>query len=227
MLALNSALDILLIVHTVYYYVKRSVKMKTKQVAVIGSAFNPPHLGHKDVIEQIYQDFDEILLVPSYRHAFGKQMVAFNHRLYMASMMGQAFHSECYLAYQHSTPILTSDIEREIGKAKAGPVYTYDVLDALETRYSNIGVDAQLTFVVGPDNASHETWSKFYRGEEIIKRWSLRSVSERMPVHSTEIRALISDYPRPAFLFETRFKKYLDGLIAKYIFNNKLYGVHL
>ena len=202
------------------------LKMINKRIAVIGSAFNPPHLGHKDVIEQIYLDFDEVLLVPSYRHAFAKQMVDFNHRLYMASMMGQAFHNECYLAYQHSTPILTSDIEREIGQTRAGPVYTYDVLEALEARYQTAGVNAQLTFVVGPDNANHETWSKFYKGEEIVNRWRLRSVSERLPVHSTGIRELITDFSRPRFLFEARFKKYLDNLVARYIFDNRLYGVH-
>lgn len=203
------------------------LKMKNKRVAVIGSAFNPPHLGHKDIIEQIYLDFDEILLIPSYRHAFGKKMVAFKHRLFMTSMMGQAFHNECYLAYQHSTPILTSDIEREIGQTQTGPVYTFNVLETLEAKYQKAGINAQLTFVVGPDNASHETWSKFFRGDEIMKRWNLRSVSERISVHSTEIRALISEYPRPAFLFETRFRQYLDGLIANYIFSNKLYGVHI
>ncbi len=200
--------------------------MKKKRVAVIGSAFNPPHLGHKDVIEQVYQSFDEILLVPSFKHAFGKKMVPFEHRLYMASMMGQFFHNESYIQYGEHTPILTSDIERDIGAQKKGPVYTFDVLEALEKKYQSAGIETELTFIVGPDNASFETWSKFYRGEEILKRWNLRSVSERVVVHSTEIRELISEFPRPSFLFETRFKKYMDGMIANYIYNNKLYGVH-
>ncbi|MCW8877014.1 MAG: adenylyltransferase/cytidyltransferase family protein [Kangiellaceae bacterium] len=203
-----------------------SKKNDRRRVAVIGSAFNPPHLGHKDVIEQIYRDFDEILLVPSYRHAFGKKMVPFEHRLYMASMMGQCFHNENYIHYLSATPILTSDIERRIGDSKPGAVYTYDVLSALEQNYQNAGIESELTFIVGPDNACYETWNKFYRGDEILERWKLRSVSERIPVHSTQIRNLISEFPRPAFLFETRFKKYLDGTVANYIFNNKLYGVY-
>ena len=200
--------------------------MKKRHVAVIGSAFNPPHLGHKDVIEQVYQSFDEILLVPSFKHAFGKKMVPFEHRLYMASMMGQCFHNESYIQYGEHTPILTSDIEREIGAQKEGPVYTFDVLEALEKKYQKAGIESELTFIVGPDNASFETWSKFYRGDEILERWKLRSVSERIAVHSTEIRKLISEFPRPSFLFEARFKKYMDGMVANYIYNNRLYGVH-
>lgn len=200
--------------------------MKTNKIAIIGSAFNPPHLGHKDIIEQVYQDFDEILLIPSYRHAFGKEMVPYNDRLFMASMLGQSFHSEKHQKYNHTTPIAISAIEREIGLKNNKPVYTFDVLNELEKRYLNANIKPELTFIIGPDNAAHETWSKFYRGEEIMQRWNLRAVSERIPVHSTIIRELIADYRRPEFLFETRLKKYMDSVIAKYIFNHRLYGAH-
>ena len=202
-------------------------KSKIKRIAVIGSAFNPPHLGHKDIIEQIYQDYDEILLIPSYRHAFGKKMVPYQDRLFMASMLGEAFHAEKYLNFDANAVIATSAIERDLGADNDRPVYTFDVLNELEMRYKNANIQAELTFIIGPDNASHENWSKFYRGEEIVKRWNLRSVSERVNIHSTLIRELISEYPRPSFLFESRFKKYLDGVVAKYIFNHQLYGVHV
>jgi nicotinate-nucleotide adenylyltransferase len=204
-----------------------NVNMVKKRIGIIGSAFNPPHLGHKDIIEQIYKDYDEILLIPSYRHAFGKNMVPFKDRLYMASMLGQTFHAEKYLNFEHQTAIITSGIERDLGIDNESPVYTFDVLSELEQRYLNANVQPDLTFIVGPDNATHETWAKFYRGEEILKRWNLRTVSERVPVHSTLIRELITEYPRPDFLFESRFKKYLDGMIANYIFNHRLYGVHV
>ena len=200
--------------------------MKTKRIAIIGSAFNPPHLGHKDVIEQIYQDYDEILLVPSYRHAFGKEMVAYNDRLCMASMLGQVFHAESFMNYKQIAQIATSAIERDLGANNNNPVYTFDVLNVLEKRYLKANIKAELTFIIGPDNATFETWNKFYKGKEIIERWNLRAVSERLPVHSTMIRELIADFPRPAFLFETRLKQNLDGIIANYIFKQRLYGAH-
>jgi len=202
-----------------------SVLGKTKKIGIIGSAFNPPHLGHKDIIEQVYQDFDEILLVPSYRHAFAKKMVPYKDRLFMASMLGQSFHAERFKTFNHAATIATSSIEREIGINSNVPVYTYDVLNELEQRYLNANIQPELTFIVDPDNATHETWSKFYKGDEILQRWNLRSVSERIPVHSSIIRELIADYHRPEFLFKTRLKNYLDGVIAQYIFNHRLYGV--
>ncbi|TQV72237.1 nicotinate-nicotinamide nucleotide adenylyltransferase [Aliikangiella marina] len=200
--------------------------MISKRVGIIGSAFNPPHLGHKDIIEQVYRDYDEILLVPSYRHAFGKSMVPYQYRLYMASMLGQAFHQEKYLKFTQSTPIATSSIERELGEKNKAPVFTFNLLEALEERYRSADIEPKLTFIIGPDNASFETWRKFYKGDEILKRWNIRPVSERVSVHSTMIRELIAEYPRPGFLFAARFKNYLDDMIAHYIFENKLYGVH-
>jgi len=203
-----------------------NMSSKTKKIGIIGSAFNPPHLGHKDIIEQVYQDFDEILLVPSYRHPFAKKMVSYKDRLYMASMLGQSFHAESFRRFDSAATIATSSIEREIGIKSSKPVYTYDVLEELEQRYLNANIKPELTFIIGPDNATHDTWSKFYKGDEISQRWNLRSVSERIPVHSSIIRELIADYHRPEFLFETRLKNYLDGVIAKYIFNHRLYGAH-
>ncbi len=206
---------------------KTQLKKTRKRIAVIGSAFNPPHLGHKDVIEQVYRDFDEILLVPSYRHAFGKKMEPFKHRLYMASMLAQAFHRENAVRYPQATPIITSDIEMHIGNQKSGPVFTFDVLNQLEKYYQQANLDCELHFVVGPDNTSFDSWKKFYRGDEIIQRWKLHGVSERVNIRSTDVRRLMSSFRRPLKLFEARLKTQVEQPIAQYIFNHKLYGVHI
>ncbi|HIB77351.1 MAG TPA: hypothetical protein EYO58_06995 [Flavobacteriales bacterium] len=42
-------------------------------IAVFGSAFNPPHLGHMDVVRQCLSHVDQVLIVPSARHPFGKK----------------------------------------------------------------------------------------------------------------------------------------------------------
>ena len=44
------------------------------RIAVMGSAFNPPSLGHKDVVEQALKQCDQVWLVPAFRHAWGKSM---------------------------------------------------------------------------------------------------------------------------------------------------------
>ncbi len=45
-----------------------------KKIAIFGSAFNPPSLGHKSVIESL-SHFDLVLLEPSIAHAWGKNML--------------------------------------------------------------------------------------------------------------------------------------------------------
>ena len=47
------------------------------RIAVMGSAFNPPSLGHKDVVEQALKQCDQVWLVPAFRHAWGKKMAAY------------------------------------------------------------------------------------------------------------------------------------------------------
>lgn len=50
-----------------------------KKIAVFGSAFNPPTLGHKSIIDSLGH-FDLVLLVPSIAHAWGKTMLDYELR---------------------------------------------------------------------------------------------------------------------------------------------------
>jgi nicotinate-nucleotide adenylyltransferase len=199
--------------------------MKTKNIGILGSAFNPPHLGHKDVIQQVSQNFDEILLIPSFNHAFNKKMVSYQDRLCMTSMLAQSFYIETDQTNKQLAPIVTSSIEKELGIHTDSPVYTYDVLNELERRYLNSEIKPTLNFIIGPDNATEKIWSKFYKGEEIVDRWNLTIVSERIPVRSTVIRELIA-HSDPEAIFKSPLMKYLDKPIAQYIFNHQLYGAN-
>lgn len=201
--------------------------MKTKNIGILGSAFNPPHLGHKDIIEQVYQNFDEILLIPSFHHAFNKKMEPYQDRLCMTSMLAKSFQTEKHQVKEQLTPVMVSSIERDLGSHTDSPVYTFDVLNELEQRYLNANIKPTLNFIIGPDNATEKIWSKFHRGEEIVERWYLTIVRERIPVRSSLIRELITDSPEPELLLETRLSKYIDTPIVKYIINHHLYGANL
>ena len=161
--------------------------MNQQQVAVFGSAFNPPHLGHADVMHQVLQHTSSLILVPSYQHAFGKKMMPFSLRLQMLQAMLKDLNLE--------KRVLVSEIERDIAKrqSEAGKtsqaIYTYDVLEALE---AELATD-KLVFVVGPDNAAPETWRKFYRAEELTKRWELWAAEERLPVRSSGLREKLAN----------------------------------
>ncbi|WP_028881637.1 adenylyltransferase/cytidyltransferase family protein [Teredinibacter turnerae] len=164
--------------------------MAAASIGVLGSAFNPPHNGHADVVTQALAEFDRVLLVPSYRHAFGKNMLPYHWRLQMVAALVENMADERVALF---------DIEESLAEAQGDPtrpVYTYDVLAETERQFPN----GKIAFIVGPDNAATSTWQKFYRGDEILKRWCLWPAAERIPVRSSDIRAQAERgiFPSPA-----------------------------
>jgi nicotinate-nucleotide adenylyltransferase len=162
--------------------------MIQNKTAVFGSAFNPPHLGHADVIDQALEVFDRVIVVPSYSHAFGKAMAAYSLRLELAeTLIG------LHPGWQQR--VIVSDIEQTIAEKKADkePIYTFDVLNELEAQLPK----SHLVFVVGPDNAALDTWAKFYKAKEIDERWGRWDAKERVCVRSTAIREIINSGGQP------------------------------
>lgn len=147
-----------------------------KRIAVMGSAFNPPTLGHLDVIEQLEAVADEIWLVPAYSHAWGKQMAPYERRCEMLA----AFVAD--VARPH---LRIMAVEHEI--AGDGPVYSIDLMEYLEPRKP---ADSQLLLVLGPDNQA--AFHKFHRAAELEARWPLFFAKERRPIRSTALRAALA-----------------------------------
>lgn len=59
------------------------------RIGLLGGAFDPPHLGHCFIAQQIL-DFglcDEVWFVPAYAHTFQKPMSSVSHRLAMAKLL--------------------------------------------------------------------------------------------------------------------------------------------
>ena len=148
------------------------------RIAVMGSAFNPPSLGHKDVVEQALKQCDQVWLVPAFRHAWGKKMAAYQQRCEMVDLFVQDIADP---------RVSLCAIEHEIASDK--PVYSFDLLAALQTR---IQPDDQLLLVIGPDNAA--AFDKFYRASDIRQRWQLLVVKERISVRSTKIRTALQQH---------------------------------
>lgn len=156
----------------------------TKAIGVFGSAFDPIHFGHIDCLQQIQNEYELIIVVPSFAHAFGKQMADYDLRVQsVTSAVNEACDS-------FANRVLVSDIERVIAQQKQNsPVYTFDVLLAIAEKF---GTD-DLDFVVGPDNANPTQWARFYRSKDILQRWGIKAVEERCNIRSSLIRNMISD----------------------------------
>lgn len=151
-------------------------------VAVLGLAMNPPHLGHLDAIEQLLGQADEVLVVPSAAHAFGKPMAAFPARLDMARLLAARS--------THPDRVRVADIEAQmLAEAPGKPVYTFDLLSRLDRQERRTGV--RYVCAVGPDNAREEVWNRFHRAGEILERFGRVVVEDRLAVRSSAIRAAL------------------------------------
>ncbi|GAA4650734.1 nicotinate-nicotinamide nucleotide adenylyltransferase [Kistimonas scapharcae] len=152
-------------------------------IGVFGSVFDPPTLGHLDVLEQAAGHFDHIILVPSAAHAFSKQPLPFEQRLALLRCFAKP------IALPGCT-LEVSEIENALlNQQPEKPVYTFDVLVALEVTHP----DANLSFIRGPDNAAPETWQRFYRYAEIEARWALFTANERVTARSSQVRQLLQE----------------------------------
>ncbi len=59
------------------------------RIAILGGAFDPPHLGHQLIAEQVldFTDINEVWLAPCYRHSFNKKLTPVRHRVAMTKML--------------------------------------------------------------------------------------------------------------------------------------------
>ncbi|MCL9780090.1 nicotinate-nicotinamide nucleotide adenylyltransferase [Vibrio sp. S4M6] len=145
------------------------------KIAVFGSAFNPPSLGHKSVIESL-SHFDTILLIPSICHAWGKHMADFELRCKLV---------EAFIRDLNLLNLELSRIEESLYKPGES-VTTFDVLENLQKIYRT----DDITFVIGPDN--FVKFNQFCKADEIMTRWSVLACPEKLAVRSTLIREKLS-----------------------------------
>jgi len=113
-----------------------------KRYGIFGGSFNPPHVGHTILAENIREQLslDKVLFIPSGKHALKDDISVRNaeHRLNMAR-----------LAFEKDPHFEVSDIEIE--KAKQGITnYTVDTLIDLYNQYKDDFIKIYL--IVGIDN---------------------------------------------------------------------------
>jgi nicotinate-nucleotide adenylyltransferase len=77
-------------------------------VALLGGSFNPPHVGHLMAALYVHatRPVDEVWLMPSFHHPFGKKMEPFEHRVEMCRAMAEG----------RGDWLKISEVEKEIGK---------------------------------------------------------------------------------------------------------------
>ncbi len=193
-----------------------------QRIGVFGSSFNPPTLGHFNVLKQADNEFDLIVLVPSLAHAFHKAMIDISHRLKMLSIF-----VENWEAYSDKHNVQIENIEETLLNKKdpKAPIYTFDVLSALTKKYQEEGVDCAISFIIGPDNYKKEVWQKFYRYQEIEENWEIFVAKREVAVSSSLVRKIISSHKGDLSSLKEKLENLLDPKIMDYILEHHLYRV--
>ncbi|MFI4937629.1 MAG: adenylyltransferase/cytidyltransferase family protein [Candidatus Berkiellales bacterium] len=191
-----------------------------RQIGVFGASFNPPTLGHQDVVNQALEHFDEILLVPSLSHPFQKKLAPIEHRLKMLTL----FLTNWQRAdQQNKIKIYNIEAEIQTEHPESTFIYTYDVLSEIEKAYQTLHEPFQIHFIMGPDNASPRVWHQFYRYQDIEKQWPLFIAKEQIPIHSTSVKENIAKYQNDPSLLKKVLMTMVGEPIAQYILQHHLY----
>jgi nicotinate-nucleotide adenylyltransferase len=209
-----------------------SLGRKTK-VAILGGAFDPVTNGHIQIAKFVLNtsgEFDEVWLMPAYKHMYNKEMLSSDHRIKM-----------CELAAQVDGRIKVFDYE--IKNKLAGETYNFfkrlHQEEELNKKYN-------FSMIIGMDNANtFDKWVNYQELERMVRfvvvpregyndntnnlgvNWYLKEPHiflnnevDIMKVSSTEVRNILKNEGINKY-------KAIDGLVDKnvlsYIYKNKLY----
>ena len=122
----------------------------TKQIALFGGSFNPPHIGHTlAIIWALSQRVDKVLVVPAFKHEFGKDLAPFQHRVEM-----------CRLAFGWLPNVVISTAEQALGHSR-----TFDTICHLYNVEGRSNI--QLRLLIGTDILEQK--DQWYKWEEVEK----------------------------------------------------------
>lgn len=174
------------------------------KVALYGGSFDPPHIGHLLVVSYVLatQDVDQLWLLPTYRHAFGKKMAPFEDRLEMCRILEAHFPSG----------VVTSSVESEVDSDR-----TVDTLEYLRRRHP----EHDFRLVIGSDilGEAHR-WKAFDRVKELaplilVARGDHPSPEAEGPVmpavSSTEVRRRLAAGEDAALLVPRKVLAYVES----------------
>ncbi|HPS40398.1 MAG TPA: nicotinate (nicotinamide) nucleotide adenylyltransferase [Candidatus Woesebacteria bacterium] len=199
------------------------------KILIFGGTFNPPHLGHQAMIEQVLSKplndgtiFAQIWLLPVGKHSFAKSFVSNEHRLAMLKLMINSIIAKKPLL---KDKILIEKYELE----HDGESQTFLTLEALAKQHP----DCQFSFLIGADNlAQFHLWQNY---ELMLKKYPFY-VYPRLGFSFSPLRQgmiTLDNFPqldvsstevRKAFANRTSLNDLLDAKVHYYIKKNNLFG---
>ncbi|APB31669.1 nicotinate-nucleotide adenylyltransferase [Vagococcus teuberi] len=138
--------------HTIVHEKTEMINEPRKRVGILGGGFNPVHLGHLVMAEQVYAQLalDEFYLMPTYQppHVDKKTVIDASHRVAMLELATK------------SNPHLKVELEEVYREGKS---YTFDTMESLIAKNPN----TDYYFVIGGDMVDY--LPKWYKIDELMK----------------------------------------------------------
>ena len=194
-------------------------------IGLLGGSFDPPHIGHKKIINYCMKLFDKILIIPNKESIdiHKKNLASPIDRIEMLNLM---FSSEL---------IKIKDLET----TSNFPSYTYNTLKFLEEKY----FDDEIFMILGKDQIMNiHTWYKyeyllsnlniicFDRKVNFTDGFNLESTKVNIEFikfncdcSSTKIKKILSNYKNDKVGCIKSLSSYLDDNIISYIIENNIY----
>jgi nicotinate-nucleotide adenylyltransferase len=149
-----------------------------KKVGLLGGTFNPPHMGHLVIAEQVLKkaNLDEIRFLPNHvpPHKQVDDCVTTNQRLFM---LQQAIKGNPHFSIERI------ELERE------GASYTYDTIKLLTEREE----ETEFSFIIGGDMI--EYLPKWYRIEDLQEMVRFIGVNRPSYSHETSFDVQLIEVP--------------------------------
>lgn len=191
------------------------------KIAIFGGTFNPPHKGHKNILQQSIKQMqlDKVYVIPNNTPPHKKLPIN-------TPSTKQRFEM-CKILCNKIEKTIVSDIEISLG----GQSFTIDTVKYIKNLYKN----DDICLIIGADSfISFEKWKNF---EEILSMCSLL-VFEREHLKSSlnHKKYMQEKYNANIFMIKTKvlqisssqirqnlYNEFLDKEILEYIEKNNLY----
>lgn len=187
-------------------------------IAIVGGTFDPPHIGHKNIILRSTEIFDKVLVIPNQTPAYKNANIATDEeRLKMCQIMCEK---------TGNAEVLSLEVDKNEFN------YTYfTILELLESYPSS-----KFTLVIGTDNFLN--FEKWYEFEKILKicnicvfKRSNDCVLEHKSYLEKKYNANVTTLNNEIIeISSTKLRNkmnssFLDEKVLEFINKNEIYGV--